>query len=125
MNASVLLEEMSKKEAALNYFLKKDYVEGLTNQQVYVLKNCDIELEYFGVDGRVYDVMDRAYFYVYPDVARNVIIIEITIINGREENVVFTIPGYKAVGMINDGESFSAVEEYDDKTKYRLTIKKA
>ena len=108
MNASVLLEEMRKKEAALTYFLKKDYVEGLTNQQIYVLKNCDIELEYFGVDGRVYDVMDRAYFYVYPDVARNVI-----------------IPGYKASGMINDGESFSAVEEYDDKTKYRLTIKKA
>ena len=37
MKASELLSQMEKREKALSFFLKKDYVEKLTDKQVFVL----------------------------------------------------------------------------------------
>ena len=127
MKATELLDQMKEREEALSFFLKKDYIEKLTDKKVFVLQNCEITLEYYGVDGKVYDVTNRAYFVVRPDEERNCIVILTTVDNDDTRTLYFTLYGIQAEKMLNDNEVFSSIYEYVDKEtiKYKLIIKKA
>ena len=129
MKADELLSQMESRENALSFFLKKDYIEKLTNKQVFTLKNCEVTLEYYGVDGKVYDVTNRAYFVVRPNEERNCIDIIVTVTNGHTITLFFTLYGIKAAEMVKSYyETFSETYEYhdaDDVTeRYTLTIKR-
>lgn len=129
MKASDLLSQMESREKALNFFVKKDYIEKLTGKQVYVLKNCEVFLEYCEANGQICDITNRAYFVIIPDEERNCIDILVTVSLGDTRSLYFTLSGIQAEGMLNDDEVFSNVCEYmgieEDPIKYKLTIKKA
>lgn len=127
MKADELLSQMESRENALSFFLKKDYVEKLTDKQVFVLKNCEITLEYCEVNGKIYDITKKAYIVVKPDEERNCIVILTTVENGDTYTLYFTLNGIQAEKMLNEDEVFSSIYEYVDKEtiKYRLTIKKS
>ena len=127
MKASELLNQMESREKALSFFLKKDYVEKLTDKQVFTLKNCDITLEYCEVNGKIYDITNRAYFEIVPDEGRNCLEILVTVSNGDTRSLYFILYGIQAEKMLNEDEVFSSIYEYVDKEtiKYKLTIKKA
>ena len=127
MKASELLSQMESRENALSFFLKKDYIEKLTNKQVFTLKNCEITLEYCEVNGKIYDITSKAYIVVKPDEERNCIDIIATVRNGDVHTLIFSLYGVQAEKMKNEDEVFSSVHEYVDKKTitYRLTIKKA
>ena len=129
MKAAELLDQMKEREEALSFFLKKDYIEKLTDKEVFALQNCEITLEYYGVDGRVYDVTNRAYFVIRPDEERNCIDIIVTVINGHAVTLFFTLYGIKAAEMVKSYyETFSETYEYRDISdateRYTLTIKR-
>ena len=127
MKASELLNQMEKREKALNFFLKKDYVEKLTGKQVFALKNCEVFLEYRGVNGKICDITNRAYFEIVPDEGRNCLEILVTVSNnGDTRGIYFILYGIQAEKMLNEDEVFSEVYEcVDIDAKYKLTIKKA
>ena len=129
MKASDLLSQMESREKALNFFVKKDYIEKLTGKQVYVLKNCEVFLEYCEVNGQICDITNRAYFNVIPDEGRNCLDILVTVSLGDTRSLYFTLSGIQAEKMLNDDEVFSSVCEYmgveEEPIKYKLTIKKA
>ena len=127
MKASELLNQMEKREKALNFFLKKDYVEKLTGKQVFALKNCEVFLEYREVNGKIYDITNRAYFEIVPDEGRNCLEILVTVSNnGDTRGIYFILYGIQAEKMLNEDEVFSEVYEcVDIDEKYKLTIKKA
>ena len=129
MKASYLLSQMEKREEALNFFIKKDYVEKLTGKQVFVLKNCEVFLEYCEANGQICDITNRAYFVIIPDEERNCIEILATVSNGDTRSLYFTLHGVQAEGMINNDEVYSDVYDYmeidEEPIRYKLTIKKA
>ena len=127
MKASELLNQMESREKALSYFLKKDYVEKLTGKQVFVLKNCEVFLEYCEANGQICDITNRAYFEIVPDEGRNCLEILVTVSNnGDTRGIYFILYGIQAEKMLNEDEVFSEVYEcVDIDAKYKLTIKKA
>lgn len=127
MKASDLLNQMEKREKALSFFLKKDYVEKLIGKQVFALKNCEVFLEYCEVNGQICDITNRAYFEIVPDEGRNCLEILVTISNnGDTRGIYFILYGIQAEKMLNEDEVFSEVYEcVDIDAKYKLTIKKA
>ena len=127
MKASELLNQMESREKALNFFLKKDYVEKLTGKQVFALKNCEVFLEYCEVNGKICDITNRAYFEIVPDEGRNCLEILVTVSNnGDTRGIYFILYGIQAEKMLNEDEVFSEVYEcVDIDAKYKLTIKKA
>ena len=127
MKASELLSQMEKREKALSFFLKKDYVEKLTGKQVFALKNCEVFLEYCEVNGEICDITNRAYFEIVPDEGRNCLEILVTVSNnGDTRGIYFILYGIQAEKMLNEDEVFSEVYEcVDIDAKYKLTIKKA
>lgn len=129
MKASYLLSQMEKREEALNFFIKKDYVEKLTGKQVFALKNCEVFLEYCEANGQICDITNRAYFVIIPDEERNCIDILVTVSLGDTRSLYFTLSGIQAEGMLNDDEVYSSVYDYmevqEDPIRYKLTIKKA
>ena len=127
MKADELLSQMESRENALSFFLKKDYIEKLTNKQVFTLKNCEILLEYCEVNGKIYDITNKAYIVVRPDEERNCIDIIATVRNGDVHTLIFSLYGVQAEKMLNEDEVFSSAYEYVDREAitYRLTIKKA
>ena len=127
MKADELLSQMESRENALSFFLKKDYIEKLTNKQIFTLKNCEITLEYCEVNGKIYDITNEAYIVVRPDEERNRIDIITTVRNGDAHSLIFSLYGIDAEEMINDDKVFSSAYEYVDKKTitYKLTIKKS
>ena len=129
MKASHLLSQMEKREEALNFFIKKDYIEKLTGKQVFALKNCEVFLEYCEANGQICDITNRAYFVIIPDEERNCIDILVTVSLGDTRSLYFTLSGIQAEGMLNDDEVYSRVYDYmeieEDPIRYKLTIKKA
>ena len=127
MKADELLSQMEKRKKALSFFLKKDYVEKLTDKQVFVLKNCEITLEYCEVNGKICDITNKAYIVVKPDEERNCIDILATVKNGDVHSLIFSLYGIDAERILNEDEVFSSVHEYVDKKTitYKLTIKKS
>ena len=129
MKASELLNQMTRREEALNFFIKKDHIEKLTGKQVFALKNCEVFLEYCEVNGQICDITNRAYFVIIPDEERNCIDILVTVSMGDTRSLYFTLSGIQAEGMLNDDEVFSSVYDYmeveEDPIRYKLTIKKA
>ena len=127
MKASELLNQMESREKALSFFLKKDYIEKLTNKQVFTLKNCEITLEYCEVNGKICDITNKAYIVVKPDEERNCIDILATVKNGDVHSLIFSLYGIDAERILNEDEVFSSVHEYVDKKTitYKLTIKKS
>ena len=129
MKASELLNQMERREKALNFFIKKDYVEKLTGKQVFALKNCEVFLEYCEANSQICDITNRAYFVIIPDEERNCIDILVTVSMGDTRSLYFTLSGIQAEGMLNDDEVFSSVYDYmeveEDPIRYKLTIKKA
>ena len=127
MKASELLNQMESREKALSFFLKKDYVEKLTGKQVFALKNCEVFLEYRGVNGKICDITNRAYFEIVPDEGRNCLEILVTVSNNSDtRGIYFILYGIQAEKMLNEDEVFSEVYEcVDIDAKYKLTIKKA
>lgn len=127
MKADELLSQMESRENALSFFLKKDYIEKLTNKQVFTLKNCEITLEYCEVNGQICDITKKAYIVVRPDEERNCIDIIATVRNGDTHSLIFSLNGIDAEEMINDDKVFSSVHEYVDRKTitYKLTIKKS
>ena len=127
MKASELLNQMESREKALNFFIKKDYVEKLTGKQVFVLKNCEVFLEYCEANGQICDITNRAYFEIVPDEGRNCLEILVTVSNnGDTRDIYFILYGIQAEKMLNEDEVFSEVYEcVDIDAKYKLTIKKA
>ena len=127
MKADELLSQMEKRKKALNFFLKKDYAEKLTDKQVFVLKNCEITLEYCEVNGKICDITNKAYIVVKPDEERNCIDILATVKNGDVHSLIFSLYGIDAERILNEDEVFSSVHEYVDKKTitYKLTIKKS
>ena len=126
MKSDELLSQMESRENALSFFLKKDYIEKLTNKQVFTLKNCEITLEYCEVNGKIYDITNKAYIVVKPDEERNCLVILTTVENGDTRTLYFTLSGIQAERMLNEDEVFSVVYEcVDIDAKYKLTIKKA
>ena len=127
MKATELLDQMKEREEALNFFLKKDYIEKLTNKQIFTLKNCEITLEYCEVNGKICDITNKAYIVVKPDEERNCIDILATVKNGDVHSLIFSLYGIDAERMLNEDEVFSSVHEYVDKKTitYKLTIKKS
>ena len=128
MKATELLDQMQEREEALSFFLK-GYIEKLTSKETFTLQNCEVTLEYYGVDGKVYDVTNRAYFVVRPDEERNCIDIIVTVTNGHTIVLYFTVYGIKAAEMIKSHyETFSETYEYNDISgtieRYTLTIKR-
>ena len=128
MKASELLDQMQEREEALSFFLK-GYIEKLTSKEAFTLQNCEVTLEYYGVDGKVYDVTNRAYFVIIPDVERNCIEILATVSNGDTRSLYFTLHGIKAAEMVKSYyETFSETYEYRDISdateRYTLTIKR-
>ena len=128
MKATELLDQMQEREEALSFFLK-GYIEKLTSKETFTLQNCEVTLEYYGVDGKVYDVTNRAYFVVRPDEERNCIDIIVTVTNGHTIVLYFTLYGIKAAEMIKSHyETFSETYEYNDISgaieRYTLTIKR-
>ena len=127
MKATELLDQIQEREEALSFFLKKDYIEKLTNKQVFTLKNCEITLEYCEVNGKIYDITSKAYIVVKPDEERNCLVILTTVENGDTRTLYFTLSGIQAERMLNEDEVFSSAYEYVDREAitYRLTIKKS
>ena len=127
MQADELLSQMESRENALSFFLKKDYIEKLTNKQVFTLKNCEITLEYCEVNGKICDITNKAYIVVKPDEERNCIDILATVKNGDVHSLIFSLYGIDAERILNEDEVFSSVHEYVDKKTitYKLTIKKS
>ena len=127
MKADELLSQMESREKALSFFLKKEYVEKLTGKQVFALKNCEVFLEYRGVNGKICDITNRAYFEIVPDEGRNCLEILVTVSNnGDTRDIYFILYGIQAEKMLNEDEVFSEVYEcVDIDAKYKLTIKKA
>ena len=127
MKADELLSQMEKRKKALNFFLKKDYIEKLTNKQIFTLKNCEITLEYCEVNGKICDITNKAYIVVKPDEERNCIDILATVKNGDVHSLIFSLYGIDAERILNEDEVFSSVHEYVDKKTitYKLTIKKS
>ena len=127
MKASELLNQMESREMALNFFVKKDYIKKLTGKQVFALKNCEVFLEYCEVNGKIYDITNRAYFEIVPDEGRNCLEILVTVSNnGDTRGIYFILYGIQAEKMLNEDEVFSEVYEcVDIDAKYKLTIKKA
>lgn len=129
MKAGELLNQMKKREEALNFFIKKDHIEKLTGKQVFALKNCEVFLEYCEENGQICDITNRAYFVIIPDEERNCIDILVTVSLGDTRSLYFTLSGIQAEGMLNDDEVFSSVYDYmgieEDPIRYKLTIKKA
>ena len=127
MKADELLSQMESRESALSFFLKKDYIEKLTNKQVFTLKNCEITLEYCEVNGKICDITNKAYIVVKPDEERNCIDILATVKNGDVHSLIFSLYGIDAERILNEDEVFSSVHEYVDKKTitYKLTIKKS
>ena len=127
MKADELLSQMESRENALSFFLKKDYIEKLTNKQVFTLKNCEITLEYCEVNGKICDITNKSYIVVKPDEERNCIDILATVKNGDVHSLIFSLYGIDAERILNEDEVFSSVHEYVDKKTitYKLTIKKA
>lgn len=129
MKASDLLSQMESREKALNFFVKKDYIEKLTGKQVFALKNCEVFLEYCEANGQICDITNRAYFVVIPDEGRNCLEILVTVSLGDTRSLYFTLSGIQAEGMLNDDEVYSSVYDYmeieEDPIRYKLTIKKA
>ena len=127
MKADELLSQMESRENALSFFLKKDYIEKLTNKQVFTLKNCEITLEYCEVNGKIYDITNKAYIVVKPDEERNCIDILATVKNGDVHSLIFSLYGIDAERILNEDEVFSSAYEYVDREAitYRLTIKKS
>lgn len=129
MKAGELLNQMKKREEALNFFIKKDHIEKLTGKQVFALKNCEVFLEYCEANGQICDITNRAYFVIIPDEERNCIDILVTVSLGDTRSLYFTLSGIQAEGMLNDDEVFSSVYDYmeveEDPIRYKLTIKKA
>lgn len=129
MKAGELLNQMKKREEALNFFIKKDHIEKLTGKQVFALKNCEIFLEYCEANGQICDITNRAYFVIIPDEERNCIDILVTVSLGDTRSLYFTLSGIQAEGMLNDDEVYSSVYDYmeveEDPIRYKLTIKKA
>ena len=128
MKATELLDQMQEREEALSFFLK-GYIEKLTSKEAFTLQNCEVTLEYYGVDGKVYDVTNRAYFVIIPDVERNCIEILATVSNGDTRSLYFTLHGIKAAEMVKSYyETFSETYEYRDISdateRYTLTIKR-
>ena len=128
MKATELLDQMQEREEALSFFLK-GYIEKLTSKETFTLQNCEVTLEYYGVDGKVYDVTNRAYFVVRPDEERNCIDIVVTVTNGHTIVLYFTLYGIKAAEMVKSYyETFSETYEYNDISgaieRYTLTIKR-
>ena len=129
MKAGELLNQMKKREEALNFFIKKDHIEKLTGKQVFALKNCEVFLEYCEANGQICDITNRAYFVIIPDEERNCIDILVTVSLGDTRSLYFTLSGIQAEGMLNDDEVFSSVYDYmeveEEPIRYKLTIKKA
>ena len=127
MKADELLSQMESRENALSFFLKKDYIEKLTNKQVFTLKNCEITLEYCEVNGKICDITNKAYIVVKPDEERNCIDILATVKNGDVHSLIFSLYGIDAERILDEDEVFSSVHEYVDKKTitYKLTIKKS
>ena len=129
MKASELLNQMERREKALNFFIKKDHIEKLTGKQVFALKNCEVFLEYCEVNGQICDITNRAYFVIIPDEERNCIDILVTVSLGDTRSLYFTLSGIQAEGMLNDDEVYSDVYDYmeidEEPIRYKLTIKKA
>ena len=127
MKADELLSQMESRENALSFFLKKDYIEKLTNKQIFTLKNCEITLEYCEVNGKICDITNKAYIVVKPDEERNCLVILTTVETGDTRTLYFTLSGIQAERMLNEDEVFSSVHEYVDKKTitYKLTIKKS
>ena len=127
MKADELLSQMESRENTLSFFLKKDYIEKLTNKQVFTLKNCEITLEYCEVNGKICDITNKAYIVVKPDEERNCIDILATVKNGDVHSLIFSLYGIDAERILNEDEVFSSVHEYVDKKTitYKLTIKKS
>ena len=129
MKASDLLSQMESREKALNFFVKKDYIEKLTGKQVFVLKNCEVFLEYCEVNGKICDITNRAYFDIAPDEGRNCLDILVTVSLGDTRSLYFSLSGIQAEKMLNEDEVFSSVFEYlerdEEPIRYKLTIKKA
>ena len=127
MKVDELLSQMESRENALSFFLKKDYIEKLTNKQVFTLKNCEITLEYCEVNGKICDITNKAYIVVKPDEERNCIDILATVKNGDVHSLIFSLYGIDAERILNEDEVFSSVHEYVDKKTitYKLTIKKS
>ena len=126
MKADELLSQMESRENALSFFLKKDYIEKLTNKQIFTLKNCEITLEYCEVNGKICDITNKAYIVVKPDEERNCIDILATVKNGDVHSLIFSLYGIDAERILNEDEVFSEVYEcVDIDAKYKLTIKKA
>lgn len=129
MKAGELLNQMKRREEALNFFIKKDHIEKLTGKQVFALKNCEVFLEYCETNGQICDITNRAYFVIIPDEERNCIDILVTVSLGDTRSLYFTLSGIQAEGMLNDDEVFSSVYDYmeieEDPIRYKLTIKKA
>ena len=127
MKADELLSQMESRENALSFFLKKDYIEKLTNKQVFTLKNCEITLEYCEVNGKICDITNKAYIVVKLDEERNCIDILATVKNGDVHSLIFSLYGIDAERILNEDEVFSSVHEYVDKKTitYKLTIKKS
>ena len=118
---------MESREMALSFFVKKDYIKKLTGKQVYVLKNCEVFLEYCEANGQICDITNRAYFDIVPDEGRNCLDILVTVSNnGDTRGIYFILYGIQAEKMLNEDEVFSEVYEcVDIDAKYKLTIKKA
>ena len=129
MKADELLSQMESRENALSFFLKKDYIEKLTNKQIFTLKNCEITLEYCEVNGKIYDITSKAYIVVKLDEERNRLDIIATVRNGDVHTLIFSLYGIQAEKMLNEDEVFSSVYEYVEMNRktitYKLTIKKA
>ena len=127
MKADELLSQMESRENALSFFLKKDYIEKLTNKQIFTLKNCEITLECSEVNGKICDITNKAYIVVKPDEERNCIDILATVKNGDVHSLIFSLYGIDAERILNEDEVFSSVHEYVDKKTitYKLTIKKS
>ncbi len=129
MKADELLSQMESREKALNFFVKKDYIEKLTGKQVFVLKNCEVFLEYCKVNGKICDITNRAYFDIAPDEGRNCLDILVTVFLGDTRSLYFSLSGIQAEKMLNEDEVFTRVYDYLDREeepiRYKLTIKKA
>ena len=127
MKADELLSQMESRENALSFFLKKDYIEKLTNKQIFTLKNCEITLEYCEVNGKICDITNKAYIVAKPDEERNCIDTLATVGNGDVHSLIFSLYGIDAERILNEDEVFSSVHEYVDKKTitYKLTIKKS
>ena len=84
-------------------------------------------MEYCEVNGKIYDITNKAYFVVIPDEERNCLEILVTVSNGDTRSLYFILYGIQAEKMLNDNEVFSSIYEYVDKEtiKYKLTIKKS